>query len=350
MRMAPVDCSITKDSAPLPTGKLPAALLAMLLERYTQSDDSSVLVSPAPGFDAAVVRPGHDIIVKSDPITFATSKPAAYLVAVNANDIACLGGVPRWMAVTALFPEGTTSAGVAEVFAVLADACHRIDVSLIGGHTEITPSVNRLVLSGTMIGIPGPLGTLAPGGAQSGDEVWLTQAAGIEGTSIIATEVPAERLQGVSEWALDVARGLLDDPGISVVEAARIARESAEVTGMHDPTEGGVTTALHELADASKLGIDVELDAIPVWPVTRALADHFDISPLGLISSGALLFTSPPDNAAGIVAAFNATDIPVTRIATMLPDSTARIARMHGTKRDLPRYDADELVSVFARY
>jgi hydrogenase maturation factor len=98
------------------------------------------------------------------------------------------------------------------------------------------------------------------------------------------------------------------------------------------------------------LGIDVELDAIPVWPVTRALADHFDISPLGLISSGALLFTSPPDNAAGIVAAFNATDIPVTRIATMLPDSTARIARMHGTKRDLPRYDADELVSVFARY
>lgn len=350
MPKALFDRSITSDSAPLPTGKLPAELLAVLLERYTQSVDSSVLVFPAPGFDAAVIRPGHDIIVKSDPITFPTSNPAAYLVAINGNDVACLGGVPRWMTVTALFPEGTTSAQVTEVFAELAAACHQIDVSLVGGHTEITPSVNRLVLSGTMIGIPGPLGTLAPGGAQPGDAVWLTQAAGVEGTSIIATEMPPERLQGISQWVLDVARGLLDDPGVSVVDAARIARASAEVTSMHDPTEGGVATALHELADASKLGIDVQLDAIPVWPVTRALADHFNFSPLGLISSGALLFTSPPENTSDIAAAFEASGIPVTRIATMLPDPAVRIARVHETTSELPRYDADEMVSVFARY
>ncbi|MDQ4044735.1 MAG: AIR synthase related protein, partial [Chloroflexota bacterium] len=84
-----------------------------------------MLVAPAPGFDAAVVRPCDDIIVKSDPITFATSTPAAYLVAVNANDIACLGGVPRWLTVTALFPEGTTEAHVAEIFDTLAYACQR---------------------------------------------------------------------------------------------------------------------------------------------------------------------------------------------------------------------------------
>jgi hydrogenase expression/formation protein HypE len=346
--MATPDCFSASDPGPLQTGKLPASLLAVLLERYTHSNDPSVLVSPAPGFDAAVVRPGHDIIVKSDPITFATSRPGAYLVAVNANDIACLGGVPRWIAVTALFPEGTTSVDVARLFAVLADACRRINVSLIGGHTEITPSVTRLVLSGTMIGTPGPLGTLTPGGAQPGDEVWITQAAGIEGTSIIATEMPAELLQGIPEWALEVARGLLDEPGISIVEAAQIARENVEVTSMHDPTEGGVATALHELADASRLGIEVDLGAIPVWPVTQTLASHFDISPLGLISSGALLFTSPPGNAPEIAAAFAGPGIPVTRIATMLPDPTARVARVRETKIDLPRYDADELVAVLA--
>ncbi|HEV2127113.1 MAG TPA: AIR synthase family protein [Thermomicrobiales bacterium] len=340
---------MSRNPSPLQPGKLPAAFLADLLASHVTVDDPSVLVAPAPGFDAAVVRPRHDIIVKSDPITFTTSKPAAYLVAVNANDIACLGGVPRWLTVTALFPEGTTAVDVAEIFDTLADACQRIGISLIGGHTEVTSAVRQLVLSGTMVGVPGPQGTLAPGGARPGDEVWITQAAGIEGTSIMATEVPAQHLRGISDWALEVGRSLIDDPGISIVEAAQTARSAGPVTAMHDPTEGGVATALHELADASRLGIEVNIEAVPVWPVTRALADHFGISPLGLISSGALLFTAPPGSGEAFQAAFETTGIPVSRIGTMLADPNVRVARAAGSATELPRYDTDEITSVFAR-
>jgi hydrogenase maturation factor len=333
----------------LDAGKLPAALLADLLARHVRTDDPAVLVAPAPGFDAAVVRPGADIIVKSDPITFATSSPAVYLVAVNANDIACLGGIPRWLSVTALFPPGTTASDVEETFEHLARACRRIGVSLIGGHTEITTAVERTLLSGTMIGIPGELGTLPPGGASAGDELYLTQAAGIEGTSIIASEMPDSRLQGVPAELIEVARGLLDDPGISIVEAAETARGSGAVTAMHDPTEGGVATAIHEIADASGLGVEVDIESIPVWPVTRVLADHFDISPLGLISSGALLFAARPDAGETIQAAFARSDIPVTCIGRLLPVSTERVALAGGSRSPLPRYDADEITRVFAR-
>src|SRR5699024_9204556 len=126
-----------------------------------------------------------------------------------------------------------------------------------GGHTEVTGGIDRLLLSGTMIGTPGEHGTLTPGGARPGDEIYLTQAAGIEGTSIIASEVPASHLAGIPETTLDIARDLLHDPGISIVEAARIARGCGEVTAMHDPTEGGVVTAIHELADAAGLGVEV---------------------------------------------------------------------------------------------
>lgn len=338
------------DPSPLQAGKLPAELLASLLERYIHPADPSVVVPPAPGFDAAVVRPDADVIVKSDPITFATSSPADYLVAVNANDIACLGGVPRWLTVTALFPHGQTTAGdVADLFATLAAACERIGVSLVGGHTEVTPGIDRVLLAGTMIGTPGPRGTLVPGGARAGDEIYITQAAGIEGTSIIASEVPPERLGGVPAVMLDAARDLLQDPGISIVDAAALALRHPEVTAMHDPTEGGVATAIHELADASGLGFEVEMDRIPVWPVTRALTERFDISPFGLISSGALLFSAAPGAEDAIAASFAEAGIPVTRIGRLVTDPAVRLAVGPGGQRDLPRYDADEITRVFAR-
>ena len=336
-------------SKTLAAGKLPAELLASLLATHVATDDPAVIVAPAPGFDAAVVRPDADIIVKSDPITFATAAPAAYLVAVNANDIACLGGIPRWFTVTALFPLGSSSRDVSKMFEDLASACARIDVSLIGGHTEVTPGIDRVLLSGTMIGTPGERGTLTPGGAQAGDEIYITQAAGIEGTSILATEVPKSHLTGISETSLMIARDLVEDPGISIVQAARTARQCAEVTAMHDPTEGGVATALHELADASGHGFDVDVDHIPVWPVTRDLTEQFDISPLGLISSGALLFTATAGAEEAIQAAFAGTGIPVTNIGHIVADPDVRIARSVDSHRHLPRYDADEITRVFAR-
>ena len=335
----------------LDAGKLPAALLASLLAEYVKTDDPSVLVAPAPGHDAAVVRPGDDIIVKSDPITFATSSPATYLVAVNANDIACLGGTPKWLAVTALFPAGKTTAhDVSEVFRELAEACARIGVTLIGGHTEVSPGVRRTMLSGTMIGLPAEHGILQPGGAQPGDHLYLTQAAGIEGTSIIATEAPPALLEGIPEASLMVARDLLSEPGISIVEAARTARHAAPITAMHDPTEGGVATAIHELADAAGIGFEIDVDQIPIWPVTRDLTERFGISPLGLLSSGALLFTAPPDADTAIIDSFAGTDIPVTRIGRMSGNADNRIARSVDSQRELPRYDADEITRVFAMF
>jgi hydrogenase maturation factor len=341
---------MTNPSTLLDAGKLPAELLARMLATHGPQNDPTVLVAPAPGFDAAMVRPGDDIIVKSDPITFATSAPGEYLVAVNANDIACLGGKPRWLTVTALFPLGRTSANdVADLFSSLSRACQQIGVSLIGGHTEVTPIIDRLILSGTMIGTPGELGALLPGGASAGDEIWMTQAAAIEGTSIIASEVPEDALAGIPDHVLETARSLLDDPGISIVASAELARRTTTVTAMHDPTEGGIATAIHELADASQLGFEVHLEHIPVWPVTRAFTDRFDISPFGLISSGSLLFATAPGAEDDLQRAFGEAGIPVSMIGRLVADRRHRIARTSGGQHPLPRYDADEITRVFAR-
>lgn len=349
-RMSSAKHEMSSTSDPLNAGKLPAKLLAAFLARQDVSDDPSVLVSAAPGFDAAVVQSDSEIIVKSDPVTFATANPADYLVAVNANDIACLGGIPRWMTVTALFPEGPTTADhVGTVFDRLSDACRRSDVSLIGGHTEITPGIDRLLLCGTMIGVPGERGVLRPGGARSGDDIYLTQSAGIEGTAILATEMPGSHLRGLSDAVIRAAAVMVENPGISIVRPAAIARSLEAVTAMHDPTEGGVVTAVHELADAAELGFELDADHIPIAEATRHLTDHFAISPLGLLSSGALLFTASAGSNRHIESAFTAADIPVARIGTMTATPDVRTARFGDARRDAPRYDADEITRVFAR-
>ena len=89
-------------------GKFPPSLLERLLQK-TGTSDPRVLVGPGVGEDAAVLDLGETLLVaKSDPITFATDRIGSYVVQVNANDIACTGGVPRWFLATLLVPERFT--------------------------------------------------------------------------------------------------------------------------------------------------------------------------------------------------------------------------------------------------
>ena len=98
----------------LSQGKLPADLLAAILAR-APVDDPRVLLGPGIGLDCAVVDAGERLLVlKSDPITFASDELGYYLVQVNANDIATTGGVPRWLLVTLLLPAGRATTAMAE--------------------------------------------------------------------------------------------------------------------------------------------------------------------------------------------------------------------------------------------
>ena len=247
---------------------------------------------------------------KSDPITFTSDEIGRYLVHVNANDIATTGAIPRWLLVTALLPAGVTPAAAVEsIFEQVADACREIRVSLVGGHTEITASVSQPVLVGTMIGEVGKEKLVTPRGARPGDQIVLTKGIPIEATSIIAREFSAELRKRCSPEELALAANYLHTPGISILKDARLAQQSGRITAMHDPTEGGVATALWELAEASQNTLLIEPGAIPVSEISRRLCDIFEIDPFGAIASGALLLTAPPEDAPRICQSLRAEGI-----------------------------------------
>ena len=174
------------------TGKLDIGLMQRLLKKYAISDPR-VIVGPEIGEDAAVIDLGKRSegywVVTADPVTFTTEEIGYYGVVVNMNDIATRGAIPRWFVVTLLFPEkGTDVKLIEKVFRQIHNACQRFKILLVGGHTEVTPGIERMILCGNMIGEVKKKKLVTTGGAKSGDLLVLIKGVCIEGTSIIARE------------------------------------------------------------------------------------------------------------------------------------------------------------------
>jgi hydrogenase maturation factor len=333
----------------LPVGKLPADILARLLAGAGPADPR-VLVGPGVGMDCAVIDLGGDrcLVAKADPITFASDAIGWYAVHVNANDIATTGAEPRWFLATLLLPEAGSDAALAEsLFLQIREACREVGAELVGGHTEVTHGLHRPVVAGAMLGEVPRARLVLPSGARAGDALILTKRLAVEATSILARE-KAQALEGrVDPELLARARGFLRDPGISVLREARAALAAGRVHAMHDPTEGGLATGLHELADAAGVGIEIDAPDVPVYAETQRLCDAFGLDPWGVIASGSLLLAVPDEDAPAVLTGIAAAGIEAHRIGRVTQAGRGVVARDASGPRPLPRPARDELARVF---
>lgn len=334
---------------PLPIGKLRADTLQAIFDKH-QFKDPRVVVGPRVGEDAAVIDMGNRYLVAtSDPITFATTEVGWYALHVNANDIAVRGARPRWFLATLLLPAGaTTDASVERLFAELQAACDELEVALVGGHTEVTHGLDRPIIAGTMLGEVEKDRLVTTAGARVGDAVVMTKGVPLEGAAIIAREKEAElRALGISPAVIRRARGFLKTPGLSVRPEAEIACELTTVHAMHDPTEGGIATALAELADAAGVGLRIDRDRIMVLPEGKALCAAFGLDPLGTIASGALLMTLAPADAGIVIHALARESIDCHFIGQVVPREQG-VTLMSGSRQEpMPVFAQDEITRLF---
>lgn len=326
-------------------GKLPNEMLARLLAKV-RPRDSRVVLGPGVGRDAAVIDTGGPklLIAKSDPITFATDLIGRYAVHVNANDVACMGGRPAWFLATAFLPEGC-AAGLAEtIFDQLLETCESLGIELVGGHTEITYGLGRPIVAGALLGEVEREQLVQPCGARPGDALIMTKGIAIEGTAVLAREAGDRLLElGMAPAAVEAAKRYLLEPGISVVREAVAATETVRVHAMHDPTEGGLATALYEMAEASGAGAAVEAEQIEVLPLTRTLCETAGLNPLGLLASGALLLAVAEDDCAAALTAIEAAGVPARRIGSVAARDAGVIMVGKARRKQFPRFARDEV-------
>jgi hydrogenase maturation factor len=155
------------------------------------------------------------------------------------------------------------------------------------------------------------------------------------------------RRRGVPEALLHRARNFLFEPGISVVRDARVAIAAGRVHAMHDPTEGGLAMAVHELATAARVGIVIDGNQVPILEEASLLCKMYGLDPLGTIASGALLIATPPEDAVRIQQALQTNNIRCAAIGRIVPASEGVILDDCNRHRPLPTFMRDEMTKVF---
>ena len=328
-------------------GKLPLELLGDLLSKINITDPK-VILGAKTGEDAAVIDLGDRFLVaKMDPITFVTDKIGWYLVQINSNDLFVMGATPKWLMVTLLFPENYSKKLITNIFNQLIDSCEDANITLIGGHTEITYGLERPLAVGAILGEVNKNAVIYTSGAKEGDEIVLTKGIAIEGTAILAREKEMELLSmGISKKYISNAKNFLFNPGISVKKDSEIAINSGAITSMHDPTEGGLFGALQEVSKAADVGLYIEENSIHILPECIEICSKTGINPFGMIASGSLLCTVKQGNSKNLIDSLNRSGSFGYKIGKIMPKEYGLMLSTIKGIKEMPTFKRDEI----ARY
>ncbi|NMF06953.1 AIR synthase family protein [Clostridium beijerinckii] len=242
------------------------------------------------GEDCSIIDFGeYEGIFSTDPITGASENVGKLAVHINCNDIASAGGEPIGILVTILAPTSSTLQEINEIMKEINEEAAKINVEIIGGHTEVTSAVNKMVISVTVIGKNLKGKSVKTAGAQLGDDIIVTKTLGLEGTYILINDHKARIEKILSKEEIEFGSNLINK--LSVLREGKISGEFG-VNSMHDITEGGLLGGLFEVAMASNKGFKIFKEKIPMLDITKKVCREFKIDPLRLISSGSMLITT----------------------------------------------------------
>ena len=323
-------------------GKVPETVLKRSILKQIHTKRPEILLGAGVGEDCAAVRleEGEIFVLSTDPITGTVKDIGELAIQVTANDLASAGAEPFGVLLTALLPPETEETDIREIMSQVEEICSRLHIQVIGGHTEITRAVTQPVISVTGVGKVQEGRMVTTGGARPGQDMVVTKWIGIEGTAILAKEKEEALKARFPAAMVDAAKAF--DQWISVVEEGRIAAK-AGASAMHDVTEGGILGALWEMAEASGVGLEIDLRAIPIRQETVEICEFFGLNPYGLISSGCMLIAA--DRGHDLVRELEKAGIPAAVIGRATAGND-RIVQNGEERSYLERPKTDELYKV----
>lgn len=276
-------------------GKVPEAVLKRSVLNQIKTRRAEVLLGASVGEDCAAVAvaPDEMLVLSTDPITGTVQDIGDLAIQITVNDLASAGAEPVGIMLTVLLPERMSEQKLRLLMEQAETACKKANVQIMGGHTEVTKAVCQPLLSVVGVGKAKKGKLISTAGAMPGMDIIITKWVGIEGTAIIAKEKEEELLTHFAQPFIDKAKAF--DKMLSVLPEAAVATRHG-VAAMHDVTEGGIFGALWELAEASGVGLEIDLRKIPIRQETVEICEFFEINPYGLISSGCMLMAADDGN------------------------------------------------------
>jgi hydrogenase maturation factor len=314
-------------------GKAPHNLLSKICKK-TGYHHASIVHGPFPGFDVGTldlakvtkdIQEYYEIestpylTYKADPITFPTSDPARSLIIVNQNDLATAGSKGYAMTITMLFPLGTKENDVLKIQKNLDETAKNHKITILGGHSEVTSTVKRVVLSGSFIGFVPPEYYIGRN-AKPGDKIICSGWIGAEGTGIILEEGKKSLKPVLSKR--DILRGREIGRDISITNRVLSLNKKFhnDISMIHDITEGGFTAAIYESLSPLGLGAEINKEMLPISPITDKICESLEVDPISLIGSGAVLVFTKPKNIDNIIRTLEKSNKPAKIIGEVTGD------------------------------
>ncbi len=330
-------------------GKPSRGLMASTIFTWAGAKSPQLVRGPRPGVDCSVLRLGRGrvMIVSTDPVSFIPSlgpEESAWLsVHALASDIATSGVPARFALFELNLPPSFSDELLRSYWRSIHTVCKNLGISIIGGHTGRFQGCDYTVVGGSTMFAVGKEGAFVTSDmARAGDDLIATKSAAIEATAILARSFPRTVEKHLGRVILEKTKGLFKK--ISVVEDALIAgsvglRQNG-VTAMHDVTEGGVLSAVLEMADASGLGVVVDSESIPIMEGVEEVCHLFRIHPGFALGQGSLIVASRPGHTQKVLKALRRKGIPASIIGRLTKDRGSML-KVNGSTQRLayPRED-----------
>ena len=291
-------------------GKITKDFFDRVIYPHLGARRSNIIAGPSMGLDNCVINVGGGqvLVATTDPLTYIMDigpEDSAWLsVNAIASDIATSGFRPQYAIFDLNLPSSLSSEEFEKYWIALSSECERIGIAIIGGHTGRFEGLDSTIIgAGTMFSFGSSRSYLTTAGSSSGDNVILTKGVAIETTGVLARVFPAKVQEKIGKNLYERSLGYFKK--ITTVDdaltAAKVGIKSGGVCAMHDATEGGVLSALYELAMASSLGLRVKKENLFVSEETRMICSLFNIDPYITLSEGSLVLSCNPSKANDIL-------------------------------------------------
>ncbi|HEY4328569.1 MAG TPA: hydrogenase expression/formation protein HypE [Phycisphaerae bacterium] len=207
-------------------------------------------------------------------------------LAVNGtiNDLAVGGAEPRYLSAAFILEEGLAMTDLQRVVASMRRACDDAGVALVTGDTKVVDrgKGDQIFITTSGVGWVPPGRNLSIAAAQPGDCILVSGTIGDHGIAIMSVR---EGIEFETTLESDCA---------SLAGLTRVMLEACpSIRCMRDPTRGGLSSALNELAEASGVGVRLEESALPLRREVRAACEMLGLDPLYVANEGKLIAVVP---------------------------------------------------------
>ena len=294
-----------------PMGKVSRAFFENVIAHHLGARRKDIAVGPANGVDIGVVRlpDGRALLSTTDPIyivpQYGWERAAWFAFHILASDLTTSGIAPHYITMDWNLPMDIEDDQIETMLRVIDRESKKYGAAIVTGHTgRYEGCAYPMVGGATFLAIAPKDGWVTANMARPGNHVLVTKTAALEATAILSNTFPdlIERTLGAE--VTERARALFDSMSTvdDALSAASIGLRRGGVWAMHDATEGGVRNAVWEMAQASGLGVDVNLARVHVDPAVAAVSKVFGMDPLDAISEGTLVIAVEPDAVSDVIA------------------------------------------------